>query len=129
MQSKENLLVKLWCLLWFQYQKQCKEKRLADLITKLNGLNLMQEQADVVETDEKEARRLKGEVEKMVVRRNTAKYINSVYKKSLRELTKTRPNVEHELDQYEKELNKKTDECDELREINDKILLDRDQVH
>ena len=89
----------------------------------------MQEQANVVETDEKEARRLKGEVEKMVVRRNTAKYINSVYQKSLRELTKTRPNVEHELDQYEKELNKKTDECDELREINDKILLDRDQVY
>ena len=88
----------------------------------------MQEQADVVETDEKEARRLKGEVEKMVVRRNTAKYINSVYQKSLRELTKTRPNVEHELDQYEKELNKKTDECDELREISDKILFDRDQV-
>jgi len=111
-----------------KYQKQCKEKRLADLRTKLNGLKLMQGQADVVETDEKEVRRLKGEVEKMVVRRNTAKYINSVYQKSLRELTKTRPNVEHELDQYEKELNMKTVECDELRQISDKILLDRDQT-
>lgn len=66
----------------FQYQKECRRKRLADLELKLHDYFLLQE-SNFEEADQMELRRLKSSIDKMIMKRNTAKYIHSTYIKVL----------------------------------------------
>ena len=63
-----------------KYQKECRRKRLADLLLKLHDYCLLQE-TNYEEVEQMELRRLKTEEDKMIMKRNTAKYIHSTYTK------------------------------------------------
>merc|ERR1712123_349927 len=106
-----------------KYQKECRRKRLADLLLKLHDYCLLQE----TNYEEMELRRLKTEEDKMIMKRNTAKYIHSTYTKSLRQLTKTRTNVQNDLDTLHLELKKQSAELLDLKQIQQKTTIVRDQ--
>ena len=63
-----------------KYQKECRRKRLADLLLKLHDYCLLQE-TNYEKVEQMELRRLKTEEDKMIMKRNTAKYIHSIYTK------------------------------------------------
>ena len=63
-----------------KYQKDCRQKRLAELQLKLHDYCLLQE-TNYEEVEQMELRRLKKEEDKMIMKRNTAKYIHSIYTK------------------------------------------------
>ena len=60
--------------------KECRERRLGDLRLKLRDFNLMQE-SNYEKEDHKRVRLLMTKLDKMVTKRNTAKYIQSTYLK------------------------------------------------
>merc|ERR1711892_1253626 len=101
-----------------KYQKECRRKRLADLLLQLTNYE---------EVEQMELRRLKTEEDKMIMKRNTAKYIHSTYTKSLRQLTKTRTNVQNDLDTLHLELKKQSAELLDLKQIQQKTTIVRDQ--
>merc|ERR1712106_1105287 len=109
-----------------KYQKECRRKRLADLLLKLHDYCLLQE-TKYEEVEQMELRRLKTEEDKMIMKRNTAKYIHSTYTKSLRQLTKTRTNVQSDLDTLHQELKKQSAELLDLKQIQQKTTIVRDQ--
>merc|ERR1711892_867753 len=109
-----------------KYQKECRRKRLADLLLKLHDYCLLQE-TNYEEVEQMELRRLKTEEDKMIMKRNKAKYIHSTYTKSLRQLTKTRTNVQNDLDTLHLELKKQSAELLDLKQIQQKTTIVRDQ--
>jgi len=98
------------------HQKECRMRRLEDLRLRLRDFNLLQE-TNFEKEDHKRLRLLMTKLDKMVTKRNTAKYIQSTYNKTLNKLNRDALTMHQHLDQFEVEVVNNQSELEDLKKI------------
>jgi len=98
------------------HQKECRMRRLEDLRLRLRDFNLLQE-TNFEKEDHKRLRLLMTKLDKMVTKRNTAKYIQSTYHKTLNKLNRDALTMHQHLDQFEVEVVNNQSELEDLKKI------------
>ena len=91
-------------------------RRLEDLRLRLRDFNLLQE-TNFEKEDHKRLRLLMTKLDKMVTKRNTAKYIQSTYNKTLNKLNRDALTMHQHLDQFEVEVVNNQSELEDLKKI------------
>jgi len=98
------------------HQKECRMRRLEDLRLRLRDFNLLQE-TNFEKEDHKRLRLLMTKLDKMVTKRNTAKYIQSTYNKTLNKLNRDALTMHQHLDQFEVEVVNNQTELADFKKI------------
>jgi len=98
------------------HQKECRMRRLGDLRLRLRDFNMLQE-TNFEKEDHKRLRLLMTKLDKMVTKRNTAKYIQSTYNKTLNKLNRDALTMHKHLDQFEVEVVNNQAELEDLKKI------------
>merc|ERR1711885_91766 len=113
------------------HQKECRMRRLEDLRLRLRDFNLLQE-TNFEKEDHKRLRLLMTKLDKMVTKRNTAKYIQSTYNKTLNKLNRDALTMHQHLDQAEvedlKKIHKSAKTGQESARAN-RLTLEQDVFH
>ena len=103
-------------------------RRLEDLRLRLRDFNLLQE-TNFEKEDHKRLRLLMTKLDKMVTKRNTAKYIQSTYNKTLNKLNRDALTMHQHLDQFEVEVvNNQVRDRRTTRSSNSQVFLSRGQL-
>lgn len=121
-----------WChdvkrLNHYVFQKNCRMRRLDTLMLKLRDFNFM-ETSKFEREDNKELRRLKSEIDKMNMKCETAKYIQSTYLKTVNELNRAQLGAQNKLDALEMQVITENEELTCLKAICKRTLRSRDRA-
>lgn len=98
------------------HQKECRMRRLEDLRLQLRDFNLLHE-SNFEREDQKRVRLLMTKLDKMNTKRNTAKYVQSTYLKTLNKLNRDALTLHKHLDQFEVEVVGNQKELEDLTTI------------
>jgi Skp family chaperone for outer membrane proteins len=98
------------------HQKECRIRRLEELRLKLRDFEL-QQTTNFEREDEKRVRQLKTKFDKIVTKRDTAKYIQSTYSKTLNKLELDALTLHKDLDQLEWQVAANKEEVCDLKNM------------
>lgn len=100
------------------HQKECRMRRLQDLKLKYRDTQLL-EHANFENRDQQMLRLLSTKLDKMILKRNTASFINQTYKKTLTKLDRDALFIPNSIDEFEKLVKETGVELEDLKGIHE----------
>jgi len=100
------------------HQKECRMRRLQDLKLKYRDTQLL-EHANFENRDQQMLRVLSTKLDKMILKRNTASFINQTYKKTLTKLDRDALFIPNSIDDFEKLVKETGIELEDLKKIHE----------